>query len=706
MSLHRTPLGVACIVLGAVGLLLGALLSDAARLLRPDVFADRVAASLADERVAALAAEHLADAVLAQRRDLTAVRPLILAASRDIVGSSVFGGVVRTAARRAHSALFSPVGQSVVLSIPDLEVVLRAALAGSPSVAGTLPSAVVVGLTGATAHPGGRAALTLMRGGLALSRYAWLVVTIGALLLAGGVLLMRDRRDALVGAGAALIAVGVGLYAILPVGEAIITRLVDSPRTGGALAGLWSVALAGVPRWGLMYGGIGVVLAAAGSSLLERLDVPELGQRFARLFVKVPDRRRMRLVRGLAIGAAGLLAVVAPHAVVVLLTVVAGLLVAFVGLREVFAVVLHSAPSDARLGRALAASGEGWAVGGVLVVLLAALFAGAIAVVNRSGADERAPTTIDRCNGAEELCDRRLDDLVLAGTHNAMASADVPGWMFPQQERGIVAQLQDGIRALLVDVHYGTRVGTRVRTELTGGGRRADAERLLGPEGTAAAMRIRDRLVSGDAGPRRLYLCHGFCELGALAADSAFGAIRQFLLQHPNEVVVLVIEDYVTPQDLARALETSGLADLVYRGRPGDEWPTLRELIARDQRVIAFIESGRPGVRWLLPAFTVMQETPYAFRSAADTLSCAANRGAASGSLFLMNHWIETTPAPRPSNAAIVNSFDVLTERARRCERARGRRPTILAVDFYRTGAVVRAARALNGLATGDPMRP
>ncbi|MGZ8457965.1 MAG: hypothetical protein ACXWZ4_15285 [Gemmatirosa sp.] len=697
MSLHRTPLGVACIVLGALELLVGALLSDAARLLRPDAFADRVAASLADERVAAVAAEQLTDAVIAQRRDLTAVRPLILAASRDVVGSSVFRGVARTAARRAHSALFSPVGQSVALSIPDLEVVLRATLAGSPTVVGSLPKGIVVGLTDATAHPGARVALRVMRAGLTLARYAWLALAAGALLLAGGVLLMRDRRDALVGAGAALIAVGVGLWATLPVGEAIVTRLVDAPRTSGALAALWSVALAGVPRWGLMYGGIGVVLAAAGSSLLERLDVRELGHRLARLFIEVPSRPWVRLARGLAIGMIGGLAVLAPQTALAVLTVAAGLLVAFVGLREVFAVVLHSAPPHARLGRALAASGEGWAVGGVLVVLLAALFASAIAVVNRSGADGRAPTTIDACNGDATLCDRRLDEVVLAGTHNAMASADVADWMFPQQEHDIVTQLHDGIRALLIDVHYGTPVGARVRTDLSGG-RRADAERMLGPEGTAAAMRIRDRLVGGQEGARGLYLCHGYCELGALPVDGTFGAIRDFLMQHPNEVVVLVIEDYVAPQDLARAFERSGLADLVYRGRPGAGWPTLRELIARDERVVALIESGRSGVRWLLPAFSVLQETPYAFASAGDTLSCAPNRGAAVGTLFQLNHWIATAPAPRPSNAAIVNAFEVLTERARRCERARGRRPNILAVDFYRTGAVLRAARALNGL--------
>jgi hypothetical protein len=154
MSLLRTPIGTACIVLGALALLAGALLSDAAGLLRPGTFADRVAASLADERVAAVAAEYLTDAVLAQQRDLTAVRPLLLAAAEDVVGSTAFRGVARTAARRAHDALFSDVGRSVVLSIPDLEVVLRGALAGSPGAAAAIPEAVAVGLAGADAHPG------------------------------------------------------------------------------------------------------------------------------------------------------------------------------------------------------------------------------------------------------------------------------------------------------------------------------------------------------------------------------------------------------------------------------------------------------------------------------------------------------------------------------------------------------------------------
>jgi hypothetical protein len=77
-------------------------------------------------------------------------------------------------------------------------------------------------------------------------------------------------------------------------------------------------------------------------------------------------------------------------------------------------------------------------------------------------------------------------------------------------------------------------------------------------------------------------------------------------------------------------------------------------------------------------------------------LSCAVNRGGTGGTLFQINNWIDTTPAPRPSNAAIVNAYDALLARAQRCQEERGLKPTILAVDFYRTGDVVRVARALN----------
>ncbi len=67
--------------------------------------------------------------------------------------------------------------------------------------------------------------------------------------------------------------------------------------------------------------------------------------------------------------------------------------------------------------------------------------------------------------------------------------------------------------------------------------------------------------------------------------------------------------------------------------------------------------------------------------------------------MFLVNHWIDTSPAPRPSNARKVNAHEALLRRARECERIRGRQTNLLAVDFYETGDVFGVTDELNGLA-------
>ena len=38
-----------------------------------------------------------------------------------------------------------------------------------------------------------------------------------------------------------------------------------------------------------------------------------------------------------------------------------------------------------------------------------------------------------------------------------MSAAELPGWFTPNQRRGIPRQLDDGVRALLIDTHYGIK---------------------------------------------------------------------------------------------------------------------------------------------------------------------------------------------------------------------------------------------------------
>jgi hypothetical protein len=191
-----------------------------------------------------------------------------------------------------------------------------------------------------------------------------------------------------------------------------------------------------------------------------------------------------------------------------------------------------------------------------------------------------------------------------------------------------------------------------------------------------------------------MYFCHGFCELGAYELAPTLEDIRRFMVSHPDEVVLLLIEDYVEPAAIAKAFEEADLLPLVYQD-PILVWPTLGAFVASGRRLLVWIESGKPGVPWLRPFQATWQETPYTFHTPAD-FSCRPNRGGTKGSLFLMNHWIETTPAPRPSNAAIVNAYDLLYGRARKCERERKHRVNVVQVDFFQTGDVLRVVDSLN----------
>jgi hypothetical protein len=301
------------------------------------------------------------------------------------------------------------------------------------------------------------------------------------------------------------------------------------------------------------------------------------------------------------------------------------------------------------------------------------------------------------CNGSATLCDRPLDEIVFAGTHNAMGAADVPGWMFPNQQAGIPAQLRDGIRAFMLDVMSGVPVGNVVKTDMEEGeAARAKLEPSLGAEGLDAALRIRERLIGGDESQRDLYLCHGFCELGSSRLIPVLVQFRDFLTLNPGEVIIIIFEDTVPPSAVAHAFEESGLVDLVYRGAVQSPWPTLGEMIRANQRILVLAENDSEGVPWYHPAFEVCQETPYHFPSP-DDFTCGPNRGGATGSLMLMNHWVTTPPTSLPSIAARVNAHDFLMERVENFRKERGRTPNIIAVDFYQTGDLIEVVRELNG---------
>jgi hypothetical protein len=233
-------------------------------------FGDRAAASLSDPRVAAYAADRITNAVLEQSPDLTAVRPLILGAAEGLAASESMRGLARAAARSAHRAFFAEGTRQVVLSVPDMGILLRSAFRrASPDLAEQIPERIQAVAASLEVGWGGEIAE-----GLWALRDDWSVlVTIlllaGPVLLGLGIALAEERRHGLVGAGVVLFGAGLLVAALLPLGSLATARFAEDPLTRGALAGLWQTCLAGLTGWGILLGGLGLLFTAASTSLLE-----------------------------------------------------------------------------------------------------------------------------------------------------------------------------------------------------------------------------------------------------------------------------------------------------------------------------------------------------------------------------------------------------------------------------------------------------
>jgi hypothetical protein len=699
--LYRTALlaGAVCAALGAVGSTVSRSIFD------PVVFGERAADSLSDPRVAAYAADRITDAVLEQSPDLTAVRPLILGTAEGLVTSEPMRGLVRASARSAHKTFFAEGTRQIVLSVPDVGILLRSVFErASPELAERIPKSLESVATSLEVGSGAQIVVDLWKLRDQLTTGVFVLFLMGPVWLGLGIGLAEDRRNGLVGVGVALLAAGLLVAAVVPLGSlALAVRLADDGLVSGAMAGLWQACLGGLTSWGLLIGGLGLLCAAGSTSLLEGFEPRSLLRRVGRVLVEPPASRRDRLAWAVCVFGVGLVGVVAPDLVLSGLSVVVGAMVALLGARELFRLLLESVETAPVLAQASATRRS---LVRTVVVVGSILGLASVWLLMRNPWSMPPPSSIAACNGRLGLCDRRIDEVSFPAAHNAMSNAEIPDWLFPHHDRAIPRQLRDGVRGLLIDVHYGFPGASRIKTDLSGNRPTQEVlEHALGEEGLAAAMRIRERLVGADEGQRGLYLCHGFCEIGAYELVPTLREIRRFLLHRPGEVLILVVEDYVTPEDLAAAFAESGLADVVYRGPSGPPWPTLRKLVASGQNVLVFLESGSPGVSWLRPAFDVFQETPYAFHTP-EEFSCRENRGGGAGSLFQINHWIETTPAPRPSNAELVNAHDFLLSRARQCQSQRSRLPNLLAVDFYGRGDLFGVVDVLNGLSARPETAP
>lgn len=282
------------------------------------------------------------------------------------------------------------------------------------------------------------------------------------------------------------------------------------------------------------------------------------------------------------------------------------------------------------------------------------------------------------CNGSAHLCDRRYDQVTYLTSHNAMSNSD-HGFLAANQDPSITAQLDNGVRGLMLDLHYWT-TPEQAAPYLAG----------LSPRARAAWS----PLVTSFQPQPGVWLCHELCQIGADPAPAELDQLKRWLTRNPDEVVTLILEDDVSPADVQTTIRAAGLDRWIVTPPPsGTAWPTLREMIDRHHTLAVFTQYAKLSgpIRNL---YQLSAETPYA-AATLPGFSCEPGRGPATAQLFLINNWI-TNGIPSRATALSVNKAAFLLERVHRCEAERGMRATFVAVDFAQVGDPLNAVDALN----------
>lgn len=659
----------------------------------------RAVHALDSEAVRHEVAVQLTDQLVnAGNREVIAFKPAALLTVEALVDTDAFKSIFASAVRRTHAALIAGEGASGLDLSDSLTLLaeglqLNTAKAAAVSGDGGSSNAMADVMTTVADLPvwGWRSSMTFAALG---------AVVLGLAAAVGSVLTAADRRKGVVRVGFALSAGGVLIILVIAIGSVVAARFANDPALkAAAQEAVWQAA-ADLRASGLGLAVMGMVVAAAASP----------NQRFAPDRLRESAVARYQRMRGSVGGTLALAGVAAALGLWIISDGETATRVAVfcVGLAMVFASARLVVSVASTVAGGVDAAGNaqpqrrwlGWtiAVAGVSMLVVA------FTVVNFNSAKAEAESaSVRSCLGREDWCDLRLDEVTLPGSHNSMSSPAYAGWLFAEQIEPIGGQLRAGVRALLLDAHYGRKSSVRVPgsnvqlviTDI------ASEFAVPGAELPDISLRKRAEELAATApssgsAKRDLYLCHNYCELGAVSMLDEMISVRRFLESNPSEIVMIVVQDAVSSADIVTLVQNAGLTDMVATLEKGTPLPTLGELVDSNRRLLMFAERGDADApAWYPHAYDWFQETVFKFDSIKG-FTCEANRGEPDNPLFLVNHWVSASP-PDPSLAAKANTRAVLDQRVEQCRRDRGLTPSVIAVDFASKGDVVAVSAALTG---------
>jgi hypothetical protein len=680
-------------------------------LFESDEFADRATIALDSPAVRTLLADEIANSLVDSGvASLSAYRSALVPIIEDVEQTDGFRHVFRAAVANVHRAVLQRHADQAFLELGEmLDILTATAKKSNTSLASQLPadaSSLLVDMS---------PVVDRIKPWRISERVGWLddaAWVVAGLAAVGALAAERDRRRAVLRLGIGVAAAGVGVVAVTTVVPRVVAEGVRQVDVGPAVIGGVGRFLGDLTAIGLWLVPIGVVVAAAAMATGSPHLVGE-GRRFGReTWTRISAAGRgVRAITGVVLVVAAYALVRYRDGVVPVLLTVAGALVGYVGVVTFLDAVLGARveATEARDEEArrrhrrlerLRTAGVGVVVA---VLVVGAVVAGGVAIA-RARDSARADAVL-RCNGYAALCDRRLDEVAFAGSHNSMSAANDPGWFFAENLTGIPDQLNYGIRAFLLKSHYGIETGVDVGgTELivtdtdaeVANNAAAEAE-ALSPEAVARAEEL-EKTVPNDPSKRGTYLCHVYCSLGATKFSAMLADVKDFLARNPDEVIMLFIGDYISADDTAKEFEAAGLLDRLWTYDTSAPPPTLREMIESRRNLLVLSEHAGGTPPWYTKGYGIFQDTPFTFAEPSD-FTCVHNRGPDEAPLFEINHFITNKQPPSVDVAREVNAYDFLMGRVRQCEAERKLFPTIVAVNFYHEGDLLEVVNVLNGVA-------
>lgn len=276
--------------------------------------------------------------------------------------------------------------------------------------------------------------------------------------------------------------------------------------------------------------------------------------------------------------------------------------------------------------------------------------------------------TANCCNGVDTICDFRVNEILFASLHNGQSSEDEGFLVVGNQEFKFELAFQAGFRGMKVEM----------------------------------------AMCNGE-----LWMIHGVCSMGHRDPYTAFHDITTFLENNPREVLIIQLEFFeiagvpVSLEHVYNVMQNASLTDYLYiKPNPAAYWPTLRDLINNNTRLLLFYYGAQPCTsqtpcptgfyEW----FYYGAETQYNFPTIESlnniSYSCNITRGYGGyEDFFAINNFI-TDILPSKPDAEIINQKAFVEKHMHECDKFNNLSTSIIFVDFWNYGNLVEIQQEYN----------